>query len=96
MFQFAVLPGAFAPAIAAVLVRMFVTREGFADAGLPIQRRHWRYWLLALLLPLVVVACITLEAQWLRIAKPDFTVVSAIEDSVVDTSRARSRGISVS
>src|SRR5438309_6493802 len=39
MFQFAVLPGAFGPAIAAVLVRMFVTREGFADAGLPIQRR---------------------------------------------------------
>lgn len=78
-FQFALLPGAFAPAIAALLVRTLVTREGFADAGLRIHRRDWPYWLFALFLPLVVVGAITLEASWLRIAQPDFTVVSAIE-----------------
>lgn len=79
LFQLALLPGAFAPAIAALLVRTRITREGFADAGLRIQRRHWRYWLFALLLPLAVVACITVEASALRIAQPDFTVISAIE-----------------
>lgn len=79
LFQFALLPGAFAPAIAALLVRTRITREGFGDAGLRIQRRHWRYWLFALLLPLAVVGAITLEASWLGIAQPDFTVVNAIE-----------------
>jgi hypothetical protein len=32
LFQLAVLPGAFAPAVAAIVVRKWVTREGFADA----------------------------------------------------------------
>ena len=33
MFQFAALPSAFAPAFAAFVVRKWITREGFADAG---------------------------------------------------------------
>jgi CAAX protease family protein len=47
----ALLPGMFAPAIAAIVVRAWVTREGFAGAGLrPHLRRGWRYYLFALLL----------------------------------------------
>jgi membrane protease YdiL (CAAX protease family) len=36
-----------APAIAAVVVRKWVTREGFHDAGLRPRLRHWRLYLLA-------------------------------------------------
>ena len=47
----ALLPGMFAPAIAAIVVRAWVTREGFAGAGLrPHLRWGWRYYLFALLL----------------------------------------------
>ena len=34
LFQFAILPGAFAPAVSSFVVRRWVTGEGFADAGL--------------------------------------------------------------
>jgi CAAX protease family protein len=50
-FDWALIPGMFAPAIAAIVVRSRVTGEGFADAGLrPRVRRGWRYYLVALLL----------------------------------------------
>lgn len=47
---FAVL-GPYSPLIAAVLTRMLIAREGFRDAHLGFLRVHWRFWLLALLLP---------------------------------------------
>jgi membrane protease YdiL (CAAX protease family) len=51
------LPGGFAPAIAALVVRRWVTREGFADDGRrPRLRASWRFYLLALLGPLGVAA----------------------------------------
>src|SRR4051812_48896547 len=51
------LPGAFVPAIAAIVVRRWVTREGFADAGLVLRlRAAWPYWLLAWLGPLGLFA----------------------------------------
>lgn len=57
LFQLAVLPGAFAPAIAAIIVRQWITREGFGDAGLrPNLRSKWPYYLVAWLLPLPVGA----------------------------------------
>ena len=49
MFQLLILPGAFAPALAAYLVRAFVTREGFADAGLKPGLRRWRPYAFGLL-----------------------------------------------
>jgi uncharacterized protein len=50
------LPFGFAPAIAAVVVRRWVTREGFGDAGLALKLRSlWRYYLAAWLGPLVLV-----------------------------------------
>lgn len=53
-FQWLVLPGAFAPAIAAVVVRRWVTREGFADAGLGLSWRAAPYFLAGLLVALAI------------------------------------------
>ncbi|MEO3927643.1 type II CAAX endopeptidase family protein [Micromonosporaceae bacterium B7E4] len=51
------LPMAFGPAIAAVVVRRWVTREGFADAGLaPRLRAAKRYYLIAWVGPVLVLA----------------------------------------
>jgi len=60
----ALIPGMFAPAIAAVVVRRWVTREGFADAGLrPRPRQAWRTYLAALLLaPAITASIIVLAA----------------------------------
>jgi hypothetical protein len=50
-------PVAFVPAIAAVIVRRWVTREGFGDAGLALRlRAGWRYYLAAWMLPWAFVA----------------------------------------
>lgn len=73
-FQLYVLPGAFAPAIAGFAVRRWITREGFADAGLGFCAHHWRYYLLAWLMPLGVVGAIVAEAIILDIAQPDYTL----------------------
>ncbi|MFQ6614404.1 MAG: CPBP family intramembrane glutamic endopeptidase [Fidelibacterota bacterium] len=43
--------GPFSPLLAAVLTRVLVAREGFADAHLGILNVKWYFWLLALLLP---------------------------------------------
>jgi hypothetical protein len=43
MFQLASLPSAFAPAFAAFVVRKWLTREGFAHAGLQLNLSKWRY-----------------------------------------------------
>lgn len=51
------LPMAFSPAIAAVVVRRWVTREGFGDAGLaPRVRGAWFYYLLAWVGPVLMLA----------------------------------------
>lgn len=67
------LPIAFSPAIAAVIVRGWVTREGFRDAGLrPRLRTAWRYYLVALAgLALVFVATVGLAIA-LGLYRPDF------------------------
>ena len=78
LFQLAILPGAIAPAIAAIVVRRWVTREGFADAGLRLNRHRWRYYLAALCLPLLVVSVIVLLAVTLGISDPDFSLGRAL------------------
>ena len=74
LFQLAVLPGTLAPAIAAVIVRKWITKEGFADAGLRLNLRHWRYYLAGWLLPVVVISAIVLLAVTFDISDPDFTL----------------------
>jgi membrane protease YdiL (CAAX protease family) len=47
-----------APAVACIVVRRWVTREGFADAGLrPRVRRHWTVYLLAVVWPVGAAVC---------------------------------------
>ena len=63
------LPGAFAPAIAALIVRRWITREGFADSGSRLRARAaWHFYLLALLGPLgvavVVLALAAASGRW--------------------------------
>jgi membrane protease YdiL (CAAX protease family) len=77
LFQFVALPGAFAPAIAALIVRQWITREGFDDAGLRLNlRRGWKYYLFGWLLPVLVLASIILLAMILGVGEPDFSLES--------------------
>jgi membrane protease YdiL (CAAX protease family) len=74
----AALPGGFAPAIAAIVVRKWVTREGFADAGLRLNLRDkWAYYLFAWLSPLVVALIIASLTLTLGIGQPDLTLEQA-------------------
>jgi membrane protease YdiL (CAAX protease family) len=77
-FIFALAPGGFAPAIAAFVVRRWVTREGFADAGLRPNLGRWPYYVFAWLWPLAVVVVIVLLAAVLGLSDPDFTFNRAL------------------
>ena len=92
-FTLYLLPGAFAPAIAAIIVRKWITREGFADAGLGLHLRGWPYYLAGWLLPLLVVAVIVVEARLLGIATPDFALSKALAGEAGE--RARQMTISL-
>src|SRR5215467_1470891 len=80
--QVLVAIGAFAPALASVIVRQWVTREGFADAGLHLQLpRKLPYYLVAWLLPVVgagviVGAATALGIMPMRTALPPSLVVT--------------------
>jgi len=79
LFQYIALPGAFAPAIATIVVRKWITREGFADAGLrPNLSRAWRYYLVAWLMPLFVSAIVIGLVVAFGIGSPDFTLQRAM------------------
>ena len=78
LFQLAILPGALSPAVAAIIVRKWVTREGFADAGLRLNIDRWRYYLAGWSLPHLVVSVIVLLAVALGISDPDFTLDRAL------------------
>ena len=52
LFQWLFLAGAFAPALGTIIVRRWITHEGFADAGLHLHLRStWPYYLFAGLYP---------------------------------------------
>jgi membrane protease YdiL (CAAX protease family) len=78
LFQLVALPGGFAPAIAAIIVRKWITREGFADAGLRLNLRKWPYYLVAWMLPLLVTLFIVVVAVVLGISQPDFSLQRAL------------------
>lgn len=73
------LPGAFAPAIAAVVVRRWVTREGFGDAALaPRLAAAWRWYLVAWLGPFAVTAVTLAVAAGLGLWQPDLTPLGGL------------------
>ena len=86
-FQLAILPGAFAPAVAAFIVRKWITREGFADAGLRLNFRKWPYYVVAWVLPVVAVGCIVIAAVLLRVGAPDFSLVRGLKYLAISVER---------
>ncbi|MFG1924991.1 CPBP family intramembrane glutamic endopeptidase [Cryptosporangium sp. NPDC048952] len=71
------LPMAFAPAVAAFVVRKYVTREGFADAGLRV-RVPVRWYAVAWLVPIAVLAGImALAAVFAGYRPAGFGVIAA-------------------
>ena len=70
----ALAASAFAPAIACFVVRKWVTREGFADAGLRLHLRKWPFYLVAWLLPVAVVACVVILAPLFGAGTADFSL----------------------
>lgn len=85
--------GAFCPALAAFIVRRWITREGFADAGLRPMPRQWRYYLFAWLLPLGVVGTILIEAMAIGIGTPDFSLAQAIAADPVGRDVSAMKGV---
>jgi membrane protease YdiL (CAAX protease family) len=76
LFALYALPGAFAPALATFIVRKWVTREGFADAGLALNLGKWRYYLIAWFLPFLGIGFIVTCAPLLGFGHPDFSLVN--------------------
>jgi membrane protease YdiL (CAAX protease family) len=89
--QVIVAVGAFAPALAAFIVRRWMTREGFADAGLhPHFIKRLPYYLFAWLWPLVGVVIVVTIAVALGIVpvRSDVTpmmLVSALVGTLIAT-----------
>ncbi|GIG69765.1 CPBP family intramembrane glutamic endopeptidase [Phytomonospora endophytica] len=70
------LPMAFLPAIAAFVVRRWVTREGFADAGLkPRLRKAWWHYLVAWLAPLAIAVATCVVAAATGLWTPDLSAL---------------------
>jgi CAAX protease family protein len=68
------IPIAFSPAISAVIVRRWITREGFGGAGLALHLKSgWAYYLVAWLLPLIAVGVVIGLATALGIARPELS-----------------------
>jgi uncharacterized protein len=76
-FAIVIALGAFAPATAAIVVRKWITREGFADAGLRLDPAKWPYYALALLIPLASAWVVGFAVPALGIAKADFQYATA-------------------
>lgn len=73
------LPSAFAPAVAAVIVRRWVTREGFRDAALaPRLAAAWRWYLLAWLGPFAVTAATLAVAAGLGVWRTDLAPLGGL------------------
>ncbi|QBD76772.1 CPBP family intramembrane metalloprotease [Ktedonosporobacter rubrisoli] len=68
------LPMAFAPAIAALITRLWITKEGFSDAGFALHlKRSWPYYLLAWLWSVLVILVVVGLASLLRLAPLNFS-----------------------
>jgi uncharacterized protein len=89
--QIIVAVGAFAPALATLIVRKWITREGFADAGLrPNLGKKLLYYVFAWLWPLVGVGAVIAVASALGIVPvrsdvAPLLIVSALAGSLLAT-----------
>lgn len=87
VFLLITLPTSFGPAIGALVVRKWVTREGFADAGLSLNlRQGWKYYLFALFYPLIVVPGALMLARIISAEQPGFfslTIASLVQMIVI-------------
>lgn len=73
------LPWAFTPAIAAIIVRKWVTKEGFADAGLGFRwRGNIRWYLVSWLAPLALAAVAIAIAALLGVWRFDLGVLDHV------------------
>lgn len=74
-FQTIQILGAFAPSLAAAVVRGWITREGFAGSGLNLRiKDNWRYYLVALLLPFGITVIVMMLAVIFQVGQPDFSL----------------------
>ncbi|WP_414166488.1 CPBP family intramembrane glutamic endopeptidase [Streptoverticillium reticulum] len=73
------LPFGIMPALAAIVVRRWITKEGFADAGLALRLRGaWPYYLAAWLGPLVLAAASCGVAAALGLWHPDLSALDEL------------------
>jgi uncharacterized protein len=68
-----------APAIAAFIVRKWVTREGFADSGWRPNLRHWRLYLLAVGWPIAATLVSVVIALIVGVTPGDFKFPWGVE-----------------
>ncbi len=73
VFGAMILLGSFGPALACFVVRKWITREGFGDAGLRLNPTKWRYYGYAWALPLVIALAVVVSGILLGIGEPDFS-----------------------
>lgn len=75
IFQIAIVLGAFAPALGTIIVRRWVTREGFSDAGLQLNlRSKWPYYLFAWIWPFIVLVIVIILAIVVGLIIPWFSL----------------------
>jgi uncharacterized protein len=68
------LPGAFSPALAALIARKWVSREGFRDAGFGLRlKQSWPYYLVAWFGPVAVIATAAVLAATLGLWSLDLS-----------------------
>lgn len=79
VFLLITLPTSFGPAIGAIVVRKWFTREGFADAGLRLNlRQSWKYYLFSLLYPGIIVSGTLILALIISTERPDFSSLTGL------------------
>lgn len=73
LFMIYALPSGIAPAIAAILVRKWITKEGFNDICYSIEKKRWIFYCYALIIPFIVIGSIIILASIFSLSSPDYT-----------------------
>ena len=67
------IPVAFFPAVSAVVVRRWISGEGFRDAGMsPRLKSKWTYYLVASIWPVAAISVVAVLATASGLVRPDF------------------------